>query len=130
LVAAAERQRSRLFPGWQRRQTDLTAKVAKAKQRQEAINEARLDNRMTRDDANRRYRLLETEIIQAEQELAAGPKPVDPRQVEYLHRAATHLLSGDLGQLAALAPKELQVFLKQMGARVVFRDGVPVLEGL
>lgn len=130
LIATAERQRSRLYPGWQRKQADLTAKVAKAKQRQDAINEARLDHRMTREEANRRYRLLESEIVQAEHELAAGPKPVDPRQVEYLHAAATQMLSGDLGYLAAVAPQELQRFLKEIGAQVVFRDGIPTLEGL
>jgi DNA invertase Pin-like site-specific DNA recombinase len=130
LVAAAEANRSRRFPGWQRRQADLTAKLTKARQRQEAINEARLDGRMTRDEANRRYRALALEIAQAEAELAAGPPPVDPAQIDVLRFVATQLLGAGISELAATAPQELHVFLKQVGARVVLRDGVPVLEGV
>jgi DNA invertase Pin-like site-specific DNA recombinase len=130
LLAAAERQRSRLFPGWQRKQTELNSKIIRNRQKQEAINEARLDNRMSREDANRRYRALDAEIIAAEQELAAGPTPVDPEQIARLSFGAKQLQSADVSRVAANAPKELHLFLKRIGARVVLRDGAPILEGL
>jgi DNA invertase Pin-like site-specific DNA recombinase len=130
LIAAAERQRSRLFPGWQRRQAGLNAIIRRNRQKQEAINEARLDNRMSRDEANRRYRALDAEIVQAEQDLAAGPTPVDPEHIQRLSFGAKQLQSADVGRVAAFTPEELHLFLKRIGARVVLRDGVPVLEGL
>jgi DNA invertase Pin-like site-specific DNA recombinase len=130
LIAAAERQRSRRYPGWQRKQTDLNSKIRRNRQKQDAINEARLDNRMSRDDANRRYRALDAEIIAAEQELAAGPKPVDPEHMQRLSSGAKQLQSADVGRVAAFTPQELHLFLKRIGARVVLRDGAPILEGL
>jgi DNA invertase Pin-like site-specific DNA recombinase len=130
LIAAAERQRSRLFPGWQRKQAELNSKIRRNRQKQEAINEARLDNRMTREEANRRYRALDAEIIAAEQELAAGPTPVDPEQIQRLSFGAKQLQSADVGRVAAFTPEELHLFLKRIGARVVLRDGAPILEGL
>jgi hypothetical protein len=130
LIAAAERQRSRMFPGWQRKQAELNSKIVRNKQKQDAINEARLDNRMSREEANRRYRALDAEIVTAEQELVAGPTPVDPEHMQRLSDGAKQLQSADVGRVAAFTPKELQQFLKRIGARVVLRDGVPVLEGL
>jgi hypothetical protein len=119
-----------MFPGWQRRQAELNSKIIRNRQKQEAINEARLDNRMTREEANRRYRALDAEIIAAEQELAAGPTPVDPEQIQRLSFGAKQLQSADVGRVAAFTPEELHLFLKRIGARVVLRDGAPILEGL
>jgi hypothetical protein len=108
----------------------LNAKIRRNRQKQEAINEARLDNRMSREEANRRYRALDAEIVTAEQELAAGPTPVDPEHIARLSFGAKQFQSADVGRVAANAPEELHLFLKRIGARVVLRDGVPVLEGL
>lgn len=55
---------------------------------------------------------------------------VDLERGQDVHDGATHVLEVGIERMAREFPRELQLFLKRMGARVVIRDGQAMLEGM
>jgi hypothetical protein len=130
IVKDAHAEREQSVPGWAKRERDTTAKIARLREKQEAINEARIDKRYTREQANTKWQECEVEIERLQRALGEGPMPADVEGLRRFHELSAQLVGGGLAALIEEEPRQFRGLLARLGVRVVVRDGVAVVEGL